>query len=54
VTGTATQTSSTDIQLNLTITRKGPYATGAKTLYLWVTDNQNAGTGWVPSATWTL
>jgi sugar lactone lactonase YvrE len=54
VTGTATQTSSTDIQLNLTITRKGPYATGAKTLYPWVTDNQNAGTGWVPSATWTL
>ncbi|MFN0100991.1 MAG: FG-GAP-like repeat-containing protein [Bryobacteraceae bacterium] len=46
--------SGTDVVLNLNITRQGSYATGARNLYIWVTDNSNAGTGWVQASTWTL
>ncbi|MBL8240042.1 MAG: hypothetical protein JNM66_21655 [Bryobacterales bacterium] len=46
--------SGTDLVLNLNITRQGAYATGAKTLYFWVVDNANAGTGWIAASTWTL
>jgi hypothetical protein len=51
---TTVTTSGTDLILNLNITRQGGYATGAKTLYTWVTDNDNNGSGWQQAATWTL
>jgi astacin len=51
---TTVTTSGTDLVLNLNITRQGGYATGAKTLYTWVTDNDNNGSGWQQAATWTL
>ena len=47
-------TSGTDLTLNLSITRQGSYATGAKNLYIWVVDSGNLGTGWVPASAWTL
>jgi len=46
--------SGTDVVLNLNITRQGTYATGARNLYIWVTDSSGAGTGWVQASTWTL
>lgn len=46
--------SGTDVVLNLSITRQGAYATGLRNLYIWVTDNASAGTGWIQASTWTL
>jgi len=46
--------SGTDLLLNLSIRRQGSYATGARNLYIWVTDNANTGTGWVQVSVWTL
>jgi len=44
----------TDLILSLSITRQGAYATGTRNLYIWVTDNAGAGTGWVQASNWTL
>ncbi len=46
--------SGTDLVLNLSVTRQGGYATGSRNLYVWVTDNSNAGTGWVQASSWTV
>jgi predicted lipoprotein with Yx(FWY)xxD motif len=46
--------SGTDVVLNLSLTRQGSYASGAKTLYIWVKDNQNNDTGWIVGSAWTL
>lgn len=51
---TTVSTTLTDIVLNLNITRQGSYATGAKNLYVWVTDTAGPGTGWLTAATWSL
>jgi sugar lactone lactonase YvrE len=42
--------------INLTITRKGTYATGSQNLYLWAVGlpGTGNGTGWVNAATWNL
>lgn len=49
-----TSKSGTDIDLTIPITRQGPYATGAKKLYLWVTDSTGDGSGWVAVGDWVL
>jgi hypothetical protein len=51
---TSVTVSGSDLVLNLDITRLGTFAGGAKNLYLWITDNENNGTGWVQASTWTL
>jgi hypothetical protein len=42
--------------INLTITRKGAYATGSQNVYLWAVGlpGTGNGTGWVNAATWNL
>ncbi len=47
-------TAGIDLTLNLNLTRQGAYATGARNLYVWVTDTANMGTGWIPASTWPL
>ena len=44
--------SGTDIVLNLNITRQGSYLGGFKSLYIWITDSANTGTGWVQASNW--
>lgn len=43
-----------DLTLTLSITRQGAYITGAKSLYSWITDSANTGTGWLLASTWNL
>jgi hypothetical protein len=45
-------TTGTDLTLTLTITRQGAYTTGTKSLYTWITDAANTGTGWLLASTW--
>lgn len=49
-TSTLVATAGTDLTLRLSITRKVP--TTDQTLYLWQTDNQSNGTGWLAAASW--
>ena len=44
----------TDGNAILSLSLKGAFASGNKNLYLWVTDTNDLGTGWVPAAAWTL
>jgi sugar lactone lactonase YvrE len=46
--------SGTDLILNLNITRLGAFATGTKTLYIWIADNAGATSGWLQASTWVL
>ena len=46
--------SGTDLVLNLGLTRQGGYATGAKSLYVWIVDGANLGTGWVTASSWNI
>jgi WD40 repeat protein len=48
----ANPSGTTDLTLQLALQRKGLFATGTQTVYLWTTDAANAGTGWIPAATW--
>jgi len=41
-----------DAVLNLTITRKGAFATTAKKLFVWITGASALGTGWVQASQW--
>ena|GEM_PF-293943 len=45
---------STDVVVNLNITRQSTFATGTKNLYVWITDNANTGTGWQLASAWTI
>lgn len=45
--------SGTDITLNLGLSLRGTFASSAQKIYLWVTDNEANGTGWVQTGTWT-
>ena len=42
----------TDLVLNLAANLKGTFATQAKTVYLWATDNAGNNTGWTQIGTW--
>ena len=44
--------SGTDLVLNLNLTRQGAYLGGFKSLYIWITDSANTGTGWVLASNW--
>lgn len=44
--------SGNDVVLNLNITRQGSYLGGFKSLYMWITDNANTGTGWLLASNW--
>lgn len=50
VTLTSVTTTNTSVTLTLTLSRT---SATTQNLYLWATDNEAKGTGWVPSATWT-
>jgi len=44
----------TDLILNLNVSRQGSYATGSKTLYVWLKDNANNNTGWIIGSSWSI
>jgi hypothetical protein len=52
--GSSAAASGTDVVLNLNLARSGAYSTGARNLYVWITDNEGNGTGWVQAGTWTI
>ncbi len=41
-----------DAVLNLSLTRKGTFATTAQKLFVWITDASALGTGWVQASQW--
>jgi sugar lactone lactonase YvrE len=51
INGFTTQSAATNLTLNLTVTRKNQTAAN---LYLWITDNEANGTGWLSAASWTV
>jgi len=44
----------TDVTINLNMSLLGSYATSTQSVYVWVTDKQANGTGWVKTSTWGL
>lgn len=51
---TTVSASGTDLVLGLSLTRIGSYATGTRSVYVWITDTAQTGTGWVQTSNWTL
>ncbi|MBL8235968.1 MAG: hypothetical protein JNM66_01010 [Bryobacterales bacterium] len=42
----------TDLTLTLSMSLQSAYAATTRNVYLWVTDNANTGTGWIPVSAW--
>ncbi len=49
-----TTTAGTDLVLTLGLELKGSYLSGSRKIYLWTTDAQGNGTGWLQTGTWTV
>jgi sugar lactone lactonase YvrE len=56
ISGVSVTSNAVDLNLTMTITRQGAYASGTQNVYFWLTGaaGTGSGTGWQQATTWTL